>query len=132
VNQTDRDWLAAVRAGHPPAGFGHREHLRLAWLALESTEDLAAAEEEVSGSIRAVAAAHGEPQKYHQTVTSAWLRIVRHARAAQDACGFDELLAAAPWLFDKRLLLHHYSSQTLASESARNAYVEPDLLAIPA
>ncbi len=132
MKQTDEQWLAAVRAGRPPAGFGHREHLRLAWLALQSTGALEAAEEVVSASIRAIATAHGTPQKYNQTVTSAWLRIIGHIRAARRPRSFEELLEGAPWLFDKRLLLHHYRSQTLASEAARSAYVAPDLIPIPA
>ncbi len=35
------------------------------------------------------------------------------------------------WLFDKRLLLRHYSSRVLASDIARRQWVEPDLQAIP-
>lgn len=132
MEQTDRDWLEAVNAGHPPGPFGHREHLRLAWLAIETGDTIESAAHKVSAAIRAIAAAHGAPQKYNQTVTVAWLLIVDHLRIATDGSGFDVMLASNPWLFDKRLLLRHYRSQTLASDAARSSYVAPDLRPIPA
>ncbi len=36
-----------------------------------------------------------------------------------------------PALLDKRLLVRHYWSSTLASEPARRGWVEPDLLPFP-
>lgn len=128
-------WLAQVRTGHPPGEFGHREHLLLAWLVLEEAADLSAAQDEVSRIIRAIARAQGVPQRYNRTVTDAWVRIVAHCRqetvgdAGSD--GFEAMLQRHPWLLNKRALLSHYSSRRLASESARRAWVEPDLLAIP-
>jgi len=59
------------------------------------------------------------PQRYNRTVTDAWVRVVAHCRADSGATDFDALLAAYPWLLDKRALLKHYTSRTLASEEAR-------------
>jgi hypothetical protein len=131
MDQVDREWLAAVQAGHPPGAFGHREHLRLAWLALGVADTVEAAERDVCASIRAIAAKHGAPQKYNQTVTAAWVRIIDHVRHAYVESTFDEVLDLLPWLFEKRLLLRHYRSQTLASDAARSSYVPPDLRPIP-
>jgi hypothetical protein len=131
MDETDRSWLTAVRSGHPPGSFGHREHLRLAWLALEDAGTVDDATREVCACIRAVAATHGAPQKYNHTVTAAWVRIVDHLRTARGVRTFDELVDSTPWLFDKRLLLRHYSPQTLASEEARRHFVAPDLRPIP-
>jgi hypothetical protein len=111
--------------------FGHREHLHLAWQALETSDAIEAATEHVSAQVQAIATAHGAPQKYNQPVTTAGVCIVAHVRKAHAVRSFDELLAVAPWLFDKRLLLRHYTSRTLASPQARVSYVSPDLLAIP-
>jgi hypothetical protein len=128
----DRQWLDAVRRGRPPGGFGHREHLRLAWLALADTGSISEAQGEVSRIIRQFAAVHGVPQKYNQTVTDAWVLIVAHCRAAQPTAGFDEMLRARPILMDKRALMRHYTSRTLASAAARESWVEPDVRPIPA
>jgi hypothetical protein len=132
MDQADALWLAAVSSGHPSGEFGHREHLRLAWLVLEGSESVSAAVGEVSDIIRRIAETQGVPQRYNQTVTCAWVLIVHHVRANHHVQDFDQLLAAAPWLSDKRLLLRHYRSRTLASTAARISYVPPDLLAIPA
>ena len=131
MEPADREWLTAVKAGHPAGRFGHREHVRLAWLALEDAATVTAASRAVAASIQAVATTHGAPQKYHHTVTDAWVRIVDHVRTAHAVRDFYELLDVAPWLADKRLLLRHYSSQTLASSVARRHYVPPDLRPIP-
>ena len=60
-----------------------------------------------------------------------WVRIVAHCRADAGVTDFDALLAAYPWLLDKRALLKHYSSRTLASEQARREWVDGDVLAVP-
>lgn len=127
----DEAWLAKVEAGDPHGEFGHREHLRLAWLVLAREADLAAATGRVSQTIYRLAVRHGRPQRYNQTVTDAWVRIVAHCRDQQPSADFDDMLRDRRWLFDKRLLLRHYSSRVLASDIARRQWVEPDLQAIP-
>ncbi|MGN6475552.1 MAG: hypothetical protein ACTHK4_18175 [Mycobacteriales bacterium] len=131
IEASERAWLEAVYAGHPPGPFGHREHLRLAWLALETSDSPTAAAGAVAARNRAIATPHGAPQKYNATVTTAWVKIVDHVRQARAVETFAELLEAAPWLFDKRLLLHHYTSTTLAGRMARESYVPPDLEPLP-
>lgn len=128
----DEAWLAHTEAGHPIGPFGHREHLRLTWLVLDREPNLDAAAERVSATIRQLAQAHGRPQRYNRTVSEAWVRIVAHCRAAGPTEAFDDLIARYPWLFDKRLLLRHYSNRVLASARARRIWVAPDLLPIPA
>jgi hypothetical protein len=129
----DAEFLAAFERGAIPAhGFRHRDHLRMAWLYLTGT-DAGTAIDRACAGIRRLAAAHGAPQKYHHTVTRAWMEIVaHHVRRAPGAEGFDDLLARAPRLLDKRLLTSHYSSVVLASKPARSSWVEPDLRPIPA
>jgi hypothetical protein len=124
-------WLSQVRTGHPVGEFGHREHLLLAWLVLDEYVDTADAQDEVSLIIRRIATAQGVPQRYNRTVTDAWVRIVAHCRADSGATDFGALLAAYPWLLDKRALLKHYTSRTLASDEARREFVDGDVLAVP-
>ena len=127
----DDEWLDAVRTGHPPGEFGHREHLLVAWLVLRASPDVPSAQEEVSRIIRHLAHAQGVPQRYNRTVTDAWVLIVAHCRSVDADGRFDEMLRRHPWLMNKRALLSHYSSRTLASQSARRGWVEPDLVPIP-
>src|SRR5438270_12214170 len=49
----------------PEGRFGHREHLHLAWRALQA-HDHDAAVADVEAAIRRIAAAHGAPGKYHR------------------------------------------------------------------
>ncbi|MFC4043415.1 hypothetical protein ACFO1B_33700 [Dactylosporangium siamense] len=72
----------------------------------------------------------GVPQRYHVTISRAWVELVAcHTEAGED--DFDAFLARCPDLLDKRLLTRFYRSTTLASVAARNGWVEPDLHPIP-
>jgi hypothetical protein len=68
------------------------------------------------------------PQKYHHTVSRAWVEIVaHHAGADPDCADFAVFAARHQALLDKRLLSRHYRSSTLASAAARRGWVAPDL-----
>ncbi|HET7414097.1 MAG TPA: hypothetical protein VFI97_00165, partial [Arthrobacter sp.] len=111
--------------------FGHREHLRLAWLLLDDTGCPSRAEEEVSRIIERIAITHRKPQRYNRTLTDAWVKIVAHCRNAAGGASFEELLMQHPWLFDKRIITRHYTSRRLASTQARRTWVAPDLRPLP-
>lgn len=128
---TDREWLVQVEGGHPPPPFGHREHLKLAWLVLAEEPEIDRACVRVSAAVQQLSVAHGHREKYHRTVTDAWVRIVAHCRRRQPDATFQQLLRTNDWLFERRLLLRHYRSTTLASPAARTSWVAPDLLSIP-
>jgi hypothetical protein len=73
------------------------------------------------------------PQKYHETITVAWARIVAHHVAADPAvCDFDAFVTRYPALLDKTLLARHYSGAALGSATARADWVAPDLVPLPA
>jgi hypothetical protein len=111
--------LAEATAG--AERFGHREHVRLTWLAV-TRYGVAAAVELVGGGIGQVA-----PGKYHATITRAWVEVVgRHAAGAADP-DFDAFVARCPDLLDQRLLDRHYRPGTLAAAAARTGWVPPDL-----
>jgi hypothetical protein len=116
----------------PPGGaFRHREHIHLAYLAVQRYgPDQAAGA--VAGWIRHLAAYQRAPQKFHATVTRAWVEIVaHHMAAAPPIADFADFAARHPALLDKRLLTRHYSSRALASPAAKAGWVEPDLAAFP-
>lgn len=106
--------------------FGHREHLHVTWLAVRRY-GTAPAVELISDGIRRTARYAGSPQKFHATVSRAWVELV----AAHDAPDFETLLARHPDLLDKRLLTRFYRSATLASVAARDGWVGPDLRPLP-
>jgi hypothetical protein len=113
--------------------FGHRQHLHLTWLAVRRY-GTAAAVGLVSDGIQQTARYAGAPQKYHATVSQAWVELVGHhttAPAAGETADFGDFLVRNPALLDKRLLTRFYRSATLAGEQARAGWVEPDLAPFP-
>jgi hypothetical protein len=126
---TDDAFLTRFQAASLPS-FGHREHLRVAFAyALRGGADHAVAR--AREGLRRFAAAHGEPGRYHDTLTTAWARVVAHHALLAREDDFEAFLAAHPRLADRDLLSAHYSRQRLSSASARAGFVDPDLLALP-
>jgi hypothetical protein len=112
---------------HPPGGpFGHRQHVHLAYIAVHryGTDEAA---RKIGGWLRGMAAYAGAPQKYHETITRAWTEIVGLHVTADPDSEFDAFAERNPQLFNKRLLMRHYTSATLASPHARTGWVPPDL-----
>ncbi len=109
--------------------FGHRQHVHLTWLAVRE-HGTSAAITLISDGIRRTARYAGAPQKYHATVSEAWVRLVA-SHATDDTDDFDAFAQRYPALLDKRLLARHYRSTTLAGSAARQHWVEPDLIALP-
>jgi hypothetical protein len=105
--------------------FGHRQHVHLTWLAVRR-HGTADAITVVSEGIRATARYAGAPQKYHATVSRAWVEAVGYHAAEHPTDDFGEFAEASPGLLDKRLLSRFYSSAALASAAARSGWVEPD------
>ena len=111
--------------------FHHRDHIRLAWIYLERYGELEA-RGQIARAIRKFASHYGKSDKYHETITVAWLRLIASAtaRVPVDA-SFEDLTAAAPELLDKRTIEKFYSTAVLASEVARTYWLEPDLQPLP-
>jgi hypothetical protein len=130
---TDHGKLPAILADVAGADgrFGHRQHVHLAYLAVRR-EGLPGAVQTVCGWIRQLAAYERAPQRYHYTVSRAWVELVVH-HLVRDGDGgtFDAFVGRHPALLDKRLLSRQYRSATLAAVAARAAWVEPDLAPFP-
>jgi hypothetical protein len=125
--------LAAILPGitGPGGQFRHRQHINLAFYAVRRY-GMPGAVSTVCGWIRQIAAYERAPQKYHHTVSQAWVELVAHHVAADPGCAdFGVFADRNPALLDKRLLARHYRSSTLAGEPARRGWVEPDLLPFP-
>ena len=79
----------------------------------------------VSVGLRQLATAHGAPEKYHETVTLAFMVLIneRRAESADGAEGWEAFIAGNPDLMDGRLLSRYYRPETLRSERARQTFV---------
>ena len=124
---TDLELLSAFEACTiPNTAFGHREHVRVAWLYLRVAPFEHAAYRFCT-SLRRFAEAHGKPALYHETITWAYLALVNERRAAQDHADFDAFAAANADLFDKGAgaLAALYDRDTLGSERARRTFLLP-------
>jgi hypothetical protein len=127
----DPELAAILSAIAGPGQFRHRQHVNLAFAAVRRY-GMPAATGKICTWIRHLAAYERAPQKYHHTVSRAWVEIVAHHVGADPDCGdFDVFAGRNPALLDKRLLTRHYRSATLASGPARTGWVEPDLLPFP-
>jgi len=129
---TDRDFLEPLKAIlSTRGGFGHREHLELAWryLAHNSVEG---ASRQMASAIRHVADIHDAPDRYHDTITRSWVILVAIHRNHDTAATFDQFIAKHPALLDRHLLDHHYSMELLRTASARMRWTTSDLRPLPA
>ena len=122
----DTELLAGFLAGTLES-FPHRDHVRTAYLLLES-RGFDEATIVLSDRIRAMAVAGGQPDKFHTTRTVAWMRLVA-AAIEPDAAALtsDEFLLRRPHLLDSGLLNQYYSAELLGSLQSRARFVEPDL-----
>ena len=120
--------FAEVTAGG--AGFGHRQHVELTYLAITRVGP-EQAKALVTEGIRQTATDAGVPGTFHVTMTVAWLELVGHHVAQEPGASFDELVAHNPPLLDKALLSRFYDETTLRSDAARATWTEPDRAPFP-
>lgn len=148
---TDDERIARFEAAEVgAAGFHHRDHVHVAWLYLERLPALAAVERFTAG-LRRLAAAHGKPGLYHETITWAFLLLIQERRerpscrreaaaspaesaawsAAERPAAWEDFAAANPDLLTWKpsILAAYYRDETLASDLARRIFVMPDRLA---
>jgi hypothetical protein len=126
---TDEAFARAFEAGTvTPEQFDHVAHLRVAWVYLREAGSADAALPRMRDAIQRFAAAAGASQKYHETITVVWMRLLEDAGTqVARRCELSELLGLCPELADKNLPLKYYSRQHLFSDAAREAYVPPDI-----
>jgi hypothetical protein len=118
---TDDEFVRAFESCElSPDLFHHRDHIRLARIYVE-LDGAAKATERFRSSLQRFAAHIGKADKYHETMTVAWMRL------AVDAATQGELER----LMDKKFIEKFYSPELLASEEARMGFVEPDRAALP-
>ena len=115
----------------PTAQFHHADHIRLAWIFLGRMSE-AEATRRIEQAIRRYADYNGIGQKYHQTITRAWMMLVAAARrVTPHAVCFNEFAELHPELLAVKNLHNYYSPERLASPEARSGWTEPDLQPLP-
>jgi hypothetical protein len=126
---TDEEFIANFEDGSLGIEFFHHsDHVRVAFLYLCSYPALEALER-FSTSLVRFAATHGKPGLYHETITWAFMFLIREriARAGHQqtwsefaACNGDLL----SW--KENILKKYYRDETLHSDLARNTFLFPD------
>lgn len=113
----------------------HEVHVRAAWIALNRADRFEQALERIRLGIQRLNAAFGTPpDKYHETMTVGFMRIISDRRADDPVCSdSSEFLAAHEDLLSREepILYRYYSPTLLESRLAHEQYVAPDLLSLP-
>jgi hypothetical protein len=112
----------------PIACFHHEEHLRVAFLYLcryPLLEVLA----RFPAALRRYAAAHGKNGLYHETISWAYIFVIRERIAgAATRQTWEQFKRCNSDLFDAKgsILMEYYREETIASHAAREGFVMPD------
>ncbi len=126
---TDDEFIASFESATLDASsFHHADHVRVAFLYLCRYPILQAIER-FSASLRRIATANGKPQLYHETITWAYLLLIRErlARAGSERSWSDFAANNADLLdWKDNVLRKYYRSETLSSDLARRIFLLPD------
>ena len=106
--------------------FRRADHLRLAWLEVHR-KPIGAALSSVRIGIQAFAAQHAASGIYHETITTAWVRLI----ATHDEKSFDEFLKANEHRLNLDLLHRFWTPALLRSDEARARWIPPNLRTLP-
>ena len=126
---TDSELMEQFESGTiPDAGFHHREHVRVAFLYLSEYSVLEALQA-FSKALQRFVAARGKPQLYHETITWAYMLLIRERMArAGTRQTWDEFARnnADLLTWENGLLNRYYREETLRSDLARATFIFPD------
>jgi hypothetical protein len=108
--------------------FHHSDHVRMAFLYLSRYPVLEALQR-FTASLAKFAAAKGKPELYHETITWAFLLLIRERMARspgpqtwqQFATGNPDLLT-----WKDNILKKYYRDETLSSDLAKRVFLFPD------
>lgn len=108
--------------------FHHADHVKMAFLYLSRLPALEAIQRFSAALVR-FAAAKGKPELYHETVTWAFLLLIRErmARAGRPQTWSEFAAGNADLLTSKDdVLKRYYRGETLSSDLARSTFLFPD------
>ena len=112
----------------PAEAFRHGDHVRMAFEYFRLFPLLEVLER-FPAALTRFAAKHGKPGLYHETITWAFLLLIRERMARMAGKGtWEEFAAANADLLSKKetVLKKYYSDETLSSTLARGTFLLPD------
>ena len=123
---TDAEFLSALQSCTlPQSEFGHLGHVRAAYLFLREA-DFAAALGRMRSAIRNYSAHLGKPDRYHETITVAYVALIHQCLEERgDGGGWQEFARRVPELLQADLLLKFYPRSLLESDLARKVFLLP-------
>ncbi|HKU97108.1 MAG TPA: hypothetical protein VJR58_17620 [Vineibacter sp.] len=121
---TDAEFLSALEdTSLPESSFQHRDHLRAGYLYLRR-DGFFSGMGAMASALRRYAAARGRPDRYHETLTVAYLTLINERLQLEgDAGGFDAFIARNPDLAAPGILHRFYRRETLSTKRARQVFV---------
>ncbi len=126
---TDDEFIASFEDGSLAAeNFHHADHVKIAFLYLSRYPALEALQR-FSISLANFAAANGKAGLYHETITWAFVLLIRERMArAGGRQTWSEFAAGNPDLLNWKdnILKKYYRSETLSSDLARTSFLFPD------
>lgn len=108
------------------SGFAHVDHVKVVYLYTRKAGPEAAITLTREG-LQALTRKLGVPEKYHETMTVAWARLVSQQAAAAPGRDFTAFITDNPRFLRKDLLEAYYSREVLVKAESRKQFVEPDL-----
>jgi hypothetical protein len=126
---TEEDRIARFESGHTSTEtFHHADHVRLAFEYLRRYTAIEALDK-FSTALQRFAAAQGKADRYHETITWAYLLLIRermaHAKCTQT---WEQFAQQNPdvLMWRPSLLERYYRRQALDSDLARKTFIFPD------
>jgi hypothetical protein len=122
--------LEAFQAARSGGGwFGHREHVRAAFLFLTREPDFGVAAVRFREALRRFAAAQGAAARFHETLTWAYLALINERAHGTSFANSSEFVARHPELLDQKsgALSRYYDVAAVArSVRARVLFLLPE------
>ena len=112
----------------PGDQFPHAAHVRVGWFYL-CHHPLLEAMVRFKVALQRFATAQGKPERYHETITIAYLLLIAERLAGARGLSWLEFAERNPDLlrWQPSVLARYYTDDTLWSERARQVFVMPDL-----
>jgi hypothetical protein len=123
---SDHEFLQALESCTlPESQFGHAAHVRAAYLYLRQA-DFVGALDRMRRAIRNYATHHGKPDRYHETITVAYVALIQqHLCERGPGDGWESFTRGNPELLDPNLLSQFYSRGEIESAIARKIFLLP-------
>ena len=127
---TNSEVIASIEADNLCGEFHHSEHVRLAFAYLSEYPAIEALRR-FAVALKKYAVARGKPQRYHETITYAYLFLISERMAYTPGLDWDAFAEANSDLLQWKpsILDRYYRQSTLNSDLARTVFLFPDKIA---